>query len=74
MTLEEFYHTEKILLDQFFVLYEKVKVDLPQLDWDSFDIFHWEKLFQHFVTITTMPQLDSTYLKQVKIKDETTQP
>lgn len=76
MTLEEFYHTEKILLDQFFAIYKNndEKATVIKYNNPSFDRTDWEILFHYFITITTQPQLDSTHLRSIKLKDETTQP
>lgn len=76
MTLEEFYHTEKILLDQFYAIHKNnaEKATVIKHDETSFDWTDWEILFHYFITTTTQPQLDSTHLRSIKLKDETTQP
>lgn len=76
MTLEEFYHTEKVLLDQFYAIHKNnaEKAIVIKHDMSSFDRTDWEILFHHFITITTQPELNSTHLRSLKLKDETTQP
>lgn len=47
MTLEEFYHTEKVLLDQFYAKYknDRLPAGILKSETDSYDRTNWEILF-----------------------------
>lgn len=51
MTLEEFYYTEKVLLDQFYAKYKngRLPAGILKSETDSYDRTNWEILFHFFV-------------------------